>query len=133
MLNELYEWIISGAGAALGVSVVQGFPTWGRPTLTPPVTALELFSWTPALPARIGQARARQSASFTFSLFARNEGEMLAMLDSFGAWGLGNASAEINGQRVDVGLSDGQRYQSETGAQQEAYAFQVTISCAWSR
>ena len=132
MLTLIFEWIISGAGAALGASVVQGFPTWGRPALTPPVTSLELFSWTPALPTRIGQSRARQSASFTFTLFARNEGEMLALLESLAAWGLGNASADIGGRRVDVGIADGQRYQSETGAQQEAYAFQVTLSCAWS-
>ena len=132
MLQDIFEWIVSSAGAALGATVVHGFPTWGKPALTPPVAALEIATWSPGLPTRIGQARARQSASFTFYLFARNELELLAMLGSFAAWGLGNASVEIDGRRVDVGLSDGLRYQSETGAQQEEYAFQVTLSSAWS-
>lgn len=132
MLTYIFEWILSGAAAALGVTVVQGFPTWGKPALAPPVAALELSSWAPALPTRIGQARARQGASWMLYLFARNEAELLALLDSLTAWGLGNASAEIDGRRVDVGLSDGQRYSSETGAQQEAYAFQVSLSSTWS-
>lgn len=132
MLDLIFLWIVSGAGAALGVAVVQGFPTWGRPNLTPPVTALELASWTPVPPRRIGEAQARQLASYTFYLFARNEREMLTMLDSLASWVLGNAAADIDNRRVEVGISDGQRYQSDTGAQQEAYAFQVTLTVAWS-
>jgi hypothetical protein len=132
MLREIFEWIVSGAGAALGVSVVKGFPTWGRPSLTPPVAALELSNWAPVRPSRIGQGQARQSASFSFWTFARNEPELLDLLDSLAAWALGNATADINSRRVDVSIGDGQRHNSETGAQQEQYGFLVFLSFAWS-
>jgi len=131
MILEILNDLVTQLAAALGVTVVKGFPDWARPALAPPLAALEITGWLPST-NRIGQRQARQTASFRFWVFARQEPELCTLLDSLTTWSAATNAANINSRIVDLALSDGQRHTPETPAQQEQHAFLFTLTASWS-
>lgn len=133
MIQELYDHIVTEVAAATGVNVVKGFPNWGRPNLTPPVAALEILSWFPQRPTRVGEKRAQQSVQFQLWVFAQHEPQLTELLDSITAWDATKESATVDGNNVrQFALTEGQRHFSQTGVEQEDHAFRFIINVAWT-
>jgi len=131
--KQIFETLIDALETALLLNVIKGYPSWGRHELTLPVAALELASWTPEIPNRIGQRHGRQQIGFRLWLFARHEPELCELLDRLAAWCAGTACIKIDDQRIDIGVAEGQRYEgSEQPVQQEQHAlwFPITVSRA---
>lgn len=132
MIQELYDHILTEVAAATGVNVVKGFPNWGRPALTTPVAALEILSWFPSRPTRIGEKRARQSIQLQLWVFARHEPELTELLDSIATWDAGKGPTTVDGNTVEFTMSEGQRHFSTTGTEQEDHAFRLILNAAWT-
>ncbi len=125
--------LIAALETALLLDVIKGYPSWGRRELMPPVAALELAAWTPDTPTRIGQKHGRQQISFRFWVFARHEPELCELLDRMAAWCLGAACLQVDDQRINVAVAEGQRYEgSEQPVQQEQHALWFPIMVSWA-
>lgn len=132
MIQELYDHVVTDLVAATGANVIKGFPNWGRPNLTPPVLALEILSWFPSRPTRIGEKRARQSIQLQVWVFARHEPELAELLDSIAAWDAAKGPTTVDTNTVEFTLSEGQRHFSTTGTEQEDHAFRLILNTAWT-
>lgn len=128
---QVYEAVRAAAEAALLVNVNKGFPDWARAAAVPPLAALELASLPPESVTRIGQARARRTVGLQLYLFGRHEPELCGLLDGLFAW-LNVNALEAGGQRVDVIMTNGERYKPEAPVQQEQHAFWLTVLASWS-
>lgn len=132
MFLLIYNELVTQLAAALGCTVIKGYPDWARPALGPlPLAALEITGWQPER-NRVGQRQARQTATLRFWVFARQETELCELLDSLTTWGSDNNAATVSGRLVDLRLTDGQRYLPETPAQQEQHAFTFGLAASWS-
>lgn len=132
MFQELYDFVLTEVAAATGLNVVKGFPNWGRPNLVPPVAALEILSWFPSRPTRVGEKRARQSLQFQIWVFARHEPELADMLESISAWDAARGPATVDTNRVEFVMSEGQKHFNQSGAEQEDHAFRLILNAAWT-
>ena len=122
-LTVQLAWFVSELQGE-GLTVILGWPVWNRSTCTPPVVAVRYVELEPDASARVGQTPLRRG-HWAVTLFGRDEPDLLTMIDTVLAWATTAASAVIDGQRYPLGFLGGQRVASETGAQQEAYAFEL--------
>lgn len=124
MIAEIYDTLVSDVATALGVDVIRGAPNWSRPSLTPPIAALEIAAL--ALPAgnRIGQRAARHALGLRLYVFGLNESPSLAgMLEAVTVFQQTHASIPVLGRCVDIVWNDGQRHVNQTGTTQEDHGF----------
>jgi hypothetical protein len=118
--------------AALGVPVVKGYPSWGRPAAQPPILALELANAGVAPIARIGETQRRMYTPLRFFVFARNEPELWLLLAKLMVLLTGLGTYKVGTTTVVITLpQDGQRHPNANEVQEEAYAFivPVTVTC----
>lgn len=132
MLREIYERLAADLGISLGITVVKGFPSWGRPGLEPPLASLETTDYTAERPARIGRIAGRRRAGFILTVFGRHEAEMADLVEQAVAWFLDNSRFTVNGIAVDCEMPTVARHVNESGVQQEAYACALTCVVTWS-
>ncbi len=131
MLATVYSWLADVFAQELGIAVVKGYPSWGRPNLEPPLLALELTGFSFEIPARIGQPAARRRAAFTATIFGRHEVEMIERVDHLCDWIVRHALVQVNGLAVALDAPSGSRRAGEAGVQQEAYAFAIECAASW--
>jgi len=132
LTEAVFEWLVDRMTTALAVPCVQGFPSWGQPTLTPPCTALEIAAWQPGTHPRIGQGQTRQGTQYRLWFFARHELELAAMLDRFGQWTVEEASANVAGVSIRFQVEPGLRHEPQTDVLEERHALWVAITASWS-
>lgn len=131
-IGAVYAAVVSQLATALAVSVGQGFPVWGRSTTSAPCAAVELFTWQPGAPTRIGQRTARQGVQFRLWLFARHEPELAILLERLAAWTAEQATCQVNGSQIDLRVGESVRHEPQTDAQEEAHAMWLLLNAAWS-
>lgn len=130
MIEAIYAELITKAEAALGVSVLKAYPTWARPNQAPPIAALEISTIT-GTDNRIGQHSARHVLGLRFYVFGEHEPGLGALLDKMLTLEAETGRLEIAGRPVDFLFSDGQRYEGQTGAQQENHGFFWSVNAIW--
>ena len=132
MIREVYDALVAGGEAALGLQLVKGYPSWGRPNVAPPIGALELQGpLVPRISPRVGSAVARWQCGFQITIFARHEAELCTLLDGLTAWLAGLAVFTAGSKRCELVIGEGVRIPSQTGAQQEQYVFGMPITVLW--
>jgi hypothetical protein len=131
MLTTVLEWLLDALPAILAAMVVKGFPNWGRPVTAPPITSVQLWGLATRQTRRVGETDAWNNPSVRVTLFGRNEPEMWALVEKFTAWVKATPEATVGGRKVGLVCEPGQRYETQTGAEQEAYGFQFTVNLAW--
>lgn len=131
MIRDVIDMIAAALEAALGCTVVKGYPNWGRPSVTLPAAALEITAWTPNTPRRIGDGLAGQSLGLRLALFGRHEIEMAEMLETTVATLAGLAAMRIDSRPVYLKLEAGQRQFNQSGVQQEDHVFSLPMTAAW--
>lgn len=129
MIAEIYSDLLSVAEAALSVNVVKGFPKWGRPTVTPPIAALEINAIREATLQRIGDVR--QVLDMTLYVFAEHEPGLALLLDRIVLMKKTTLALDIAGQVVQLRYTDGQRYENQSGTQQEDHGFSWSIAATY--
>lgn len=131
MLALVLRWLQGQLSGALGVSVIQGDPAWGRPGLITPLAAVKLIDLGLSPVIRVGQPSTLSRPAARITLFATHEPGLWALVEAFATWADGAAAATVDGRKIGLVFEPGQRYESLTGAEQEQYGFQFTISLAW--
>ena len=122
-VSTVYDELAAQWATAFGVNVSKGKPTWARPDVTLPVAALEIMAWQPAVRQRVGQRQPHEQAVYRGWFFARNEPELVTLLQRLAAWVQANPLLALTGERVEVTSQDALRYEPQTAAQQEQHAF----------
>lgn len=131
MIAEIYSFLVIRATSALAKTVVRGFPRWANPTVVPPLAALEYTTLAPA-GNRIGQKNARHALGFRLYVFADNEPALGQMLDRVMALEQVIAVSTVAGKKVDFALTDGQRYQNQSGTQEEDHGFSFGVTAFYT-
>lgn len=132
MLTDVMEWLALQLATALTCTVVKGFPTWNRTASVPPIASLELFGLGLRPGGRVGQPPALARPQARVTLFGKNEPDLWRLAQLLGAWLEANPTATVNGARVGVALDgQGQRYETQTGAEQEQYGLAFILAIAW--
>lgn len=131
MIAAIYDALVSEVASALGVTVVRAFPNWARPTLVPPLAALEIAGLLPS-GNRQGQQNARHALGMRLYLFAENEVALAQMLDSVMALEQSILSLAVAGKRVNFSFAEGQRHQNQTGTQQEDHGFSFYVTASYT-
>ncbi len=131
-IGAVYAAVVNQLTTALAVAVGQGFPVWGRSTASVPCAAVELFTWQPGAPARVGQRTARQGVQFRIWLFARHEPELATLLQRCAVWAAEQGFCQVDGSQIDLRLGDGVRHEPQTDVQDEAHAMWLLLNAAWS-
>ncbi len=129
---DIYKAVVTGLAAELGVPVRQAFPTWGRTQAETPCAAVEIYSWQPGSPARVGQRVSRHSVQFRVWLFARHETELATLLTRFALWADQGFGAAVVGARVSLGAGEAVRHEPGTDADAEAHAMWSLVTATWS-
>lgn len=130
MIDDIYNFLVSQAATALAVTVVKAFPNFLRPTLVPPMAALEIASLAMAS-NRIGQKSARHALGLRLYVFAANEVSLAQMLESVLTLEQQILSATVAGQRVDFSFADGQRHQNQSGTEEEDHGFSFFVTATY--
>lgn len=131
MIAAIYSFLVLQAASALATIVVRGFPRWANPTMVPPLAALEYTTLAPA-GNRIGQKNARHALGLRLYVFADNDPDLGQMLDSVMALEKSIATSTVAGMKVDFALTDGQRYQNQSGTQQEDHGFSFGVTAFYT-
>ncbi|GAB4565356.1 MAG: hypothetical protein Kow0047_15870 [Anaerolineae bacterium] len=125
MYTEVMQELAAQIGSALGVSVVKGYPAWGRPNMSPPVVALLADRIDLSDVGRIGVRP--MAATWRAIVFGRHEQEMLALAEALIRWAYETRAVVVDGSEIPVQFLGGSRFMGATGAQQEDYGFELAI------
>jgi len=131
MIADIFDTLVSQAASALGVTVVRAFPNWARPTLVPPLAALEIAGLLSDR-SRIGQKSAQHVLGLRLYLFAETEPALAQMLDSVMALEQSILTLTVAGKDVNFAFGDGQRHQNQTGTQQEDHGFSFYVTASYT-
>ena len=118
--------------------LIKGFPAWRRSSpqvtsdrLTNPVLSLLAWASPPPPQKRIGQNLALYAIEFEFYIFARDELELVDMIEHFWDWSKRSESVSVNDRRINPKMSQGYRFVGTLGIQQEAHAWRFLIQITW--
>ena len=131
-VREVFGELATQLTAATGLSVIKGYPDWGRTAVVLPVAALELAAVPPPVGARIGQQPAKRDVVWRVYVFGRNEPELcdlVGLMHTFSQTVAGLMM--VNEQRVALRLQNAERYTPEAGVQQERHAFVYQYGSSW--
>lgn len=132
VLSDLITALTAVLQTNVGCTFVHGFPTWGRTSRdlsSLPIGAVQISGLNMASRSQ-GRHNPLRAATWDLWIFARNEVELVDLLDAFRTWAAVGEFV-VNDSRVRVTVTTVERHLTDTAVQQEQHGFAITILTEW--
>lgn len=128
---DIYLAMADSLATALQCDVIDGFPTWARPEVAPPIAAMEAADGPIVARTRVGGGPDAMAMGWKLYLFGSDEVDLLTLIDRLASWLEQSRVFGVNDSRVAATILAAERYDAETLAQQEQHAWVASLSTQW--
>jgi hypothetical protein len=125
----LYDGLVDALEAALSLTVVRGWPRWGRPGATGLPLAALLVRGAELVPERAGRRSTR--LSLQLALFAAHEPALVILTDAFLSWLAASHQITLAGTPARLTADAGERWSNEEGLDEEDHGLSFGLELTW--
>lgn len=125
----LYDALADALESALSLTVVRGWPRWGRPGATGTPLAALFLRGGELVPERAGRRSTR--LTLQLALFAAHEPALIILTDAFLTWLAASHQLTLANTAVRLTADGGERWPNEEGLDQEDHGLSFTLTVTW--